>query len=142
MKRHNARIIAVMTLYNMDVSLNSIDKLEDTFNSIVEIEKQEEYPVEIDFEYAYKLAKGVMDNITVIDKNISDALVGYTIDRLSYVDRAIIRECVYEMLYEKLAKNIAINEAIEITKDYSSLDDAQVKFNNAVLDNIAKVIYE
>ena len=38
---------------------------------------------------------------------------------------------------------IAINEAVEITKEYSAVEnDKQVKFNNKVLDNIAKVIYE
>ena len=47
------------------------------------------------------------------------------------------------MKYLEVAPNIAINEALEITREYSSVDnDKQVKFNNKLLDNIAKVIYE
>ena len=78
-----------------------------------------------------------------IDNIISNSLVKYTIDRLSYVDRAIIRLATYEMKFLNLAKEVAIDEALLITREYSSLEnDAQVKFNNKLLDNISKVIYE
>ena len=44
---------------------------------------------------------------------------------------------------DDLKTKIAINEAVEITKEYSAVEnDLQVKFNNKLLDNIAKVIYE
>ena len=76
-----------------------------------------------------------------IDKVISDNLDKYTIDRLNYVDRAIIRLATYEMMYTDLAKTIIINEAIEITKEYTNLDDGmQAKFNNKLLDKIAQGI--
>ena len=59
------------------------------------------------------------------------------IERLSYVDRAIIRLAVYELLETKTPASIIINEAIEITKEYSNLDDeAQSKFTNRLLDEI------
>lgn len=81
----------------------------------------------------------VIEKIPEIDKIISDNLVGYTLKRLSYVDRAIIRLATYEMKYEGLNKRIAINEAINITKEYSDLEDGkQHKFNNSVLDKIAR----
>lgn len=42
-----------------------------------------------------------------------------------------------------LPKNIVIDEALLITREYSNLEnDAQVKFNNRLLDNIAKNIYD
>ena len=47
------------------------------------------------------------------------------------------------MKYEMLPKNIVIDEALLITREYSNLEnDAQVKFNNRLLDNIAKNIYD
>ena len=50
---------------------------------------------------------------------------------------------IYEMKYEMLPKNIVIDEALLITREYSNLEnDAQVKFNNRLLDNIAKNIYD
>ena len=58
---------------------------------------------------------------------------------LNYVDRAIIRLAVSELLDGDLAKDIIINEALELTKEYSNLDDdKQVKFNNRLLDNISQ----
>ena len=138
MSRHNARIIGIMTLFNMDM-LNL--KKEDTYtvlDDILKLESEEEYPVKIDIDYAKELVEGIINNLEEIDELISKYLVNYTLDRLSYVDRAIIRLCSYEMKYLGLNKSIAINEAIEITKEYSSVDmSEQVKFTNRVLDNIA-----
>lgn len=137
MKRHNGRILAVMALYNMDVSSLNPEETMNSFNEILEMELNEEYPVEFDEKYARKLISGVCENLPIIDDKISANLVNYTLDRLSYVDRAIIRVATYEMMCLGLPKTVAINEAIEITKEYSSLDDKQAKFNNKVLATIA-----
>lgn len=81
----------------------------------------------------------VLSKIDVIDELITKNLTNYTIDRLSYYDRAIIRFAVYEMKYLNLPPAVAINEAIEITKTFTNLDDEkQHKFNHRVLDNISK----
>lgn len=143
MKRHNARIIAVQALYNMDISKLMPSEVEDALNHILQMEAEEEYPVEIDSEYAKEISLGVASNLSEIDAIIIDSLSNYTLDRLSYVDRAIIRVCLYELKWLKLDKHVAINEALEITKEYSCVDnDAQVKFNNKLLDNIVKKIYD
>jgi N utilization substance protein B len=143
MKRHNGRIIAVLTLYNMDLSkLTDIETL-NVLNDIIMMEAEEEYPVEIDNLYAHKIVDGVVNNLNAVDTIIIKSLVKYTIDRLSYVDRALIRVATYEMKFLGVDPKIAINEAVEITKEYSAVEnDLQVKFNNKLLDNIAKVIYE
>jgi|AntAceMinimDraft_18_1070375.scaffolds.fasta_scaffold01628_3 N utilization substance protein B len=76
-----------------------------------------------------------------INKVIKENLVGYTIDRLNLVDKAIIQNAVYEMLFTKLPKEISINEAINLTKKYSNLDDdAAKRFNNKLLDNIKNTL--
>lgn len=137
MKRHNGRIIAVMIAYNMD--MNQLDKAGalKALENLLLLESEEEFPVEIDSKYAYLLICELMDHLDEVDKLISDNLVGYTIDRLSYVDRAIIRIAVLEMRFIGVPKSVSINEALEITREYSSIDDdKQVKFNNKVLANI------
>lgn len=79
----------------------------------------------------------VIDNLQRIDDVISENLVGYTIDRLNYVDLSIIRYAVYEMLFSETPSEIIINEAVNLTKKYSNLDDdAAKRFNNRLLDNI------
>lgn len=143
MKRHNGRIIAVLTLYNMDLSKLTSEETLHALNDLIMMEADEEYPVEIDTLYAHKLVDGVCSNLNIVDDIISKSLVKYTIDRLSFVDRALIRVATYEMKFLEVDPKIAINEAIEITKEYSSIEnDKQVQFNNKLLDNIAKVIYE
>lgn len=143
MKRHNARIIAVMTLYNIDLNNYDYEEALKCFESIKNLEEDYEYQVEIEYEYSELLVKGVLTNLEIVDTIISNNLTKYTIDRLSFVDRAIIRLATYEMKCMALAKEVAIDEALLITREYSSLEnDAQVKFNNKLLDSIAKSIYE
>lgn len=143
MKRHNARIIAIMSLYNIDLNKYNYEEALECFQTIKNLEEDYEYQVEIEYDYSEQMIKGVLENIESIDNIISNSLVKYTIDRLSYVDRAIIRLATYEMKFLNLAKEVAIDEALLITREYSSLEnDAQVKFNNKLLDNISKVIYE
>lgn len=77
-------------------------------------------------------------HIEEIDQIISDNLMNWTIDRLNYVDKAIIRYAIYEMLYTDTPTEIVINEAINLTKELTNLDDDQAKgFNNRLLDNVA-----
>ncbi|MCM1259519.1 MAG: transcription antitermination factor NusB [Prevotella sp.] len=143
MKRHNARILAVMTLYNMDVNQYSNEAALECFEQIQKLEREYEYPVEIDYEFSRELVAKSIENLHKIDELIAKSLVKYTIDRLSYVDRAIIRLSTYEMLMTSTAKEVIIDEALWITREYSNLnDDAQVKFTNRLLENIAKEIYE
>lgn len=141
MKRHNGRIIAVQVLFSMDFNQYAKEQLNDVFADIQALEEEDEYSVEIDFEFAKKLAEGVMANLSTIDELITNNLVNYSLKRLSYVDRSLIRLATFEMKYTDTPKQIILNEALEITKEYSSLDESQVKFNNKVLDNLAKVIY-
>jgi N utilization substance protein B len=83
----------------------------------------------------------LISHIDEIDELITNHLFDYSLHRLNFVDRAIIRLSTYELKYTKTEKQIIINEAVELTKIYSNLDDEkQHKFTNRVLDNLAKTI--
>ncbi len=83
----------------------------------------------------------IIDQLKKIDQIIEDHLYEYSLYRLAFLDRAIIRLAVYEFLETDLPKQIIIDEAVELTKIYSNLDDEkQHRFTNKVLDNIAKTI--
>ncbi|BCR36226.1 transcription antitermination protein NusB [Mariniplasma anaerobium] len=83
----------------------------------------------------------LVEMLTKIDQTIETNLYNYSLYRLSYLDRAIIRIATYELLARDIPVNIVIDEAIELTKIYSNLDDQkQHKFNNKVIDQIAKAI--
>jgi N utilization substance protein B len=56
-------------------------------------------------------------------------------DRMSSVDRNLMRIAAYEILFMEQARPVvAINEAIEMSKRYSELNSAS--FINAILDRI------
>ncbi len=82
----------------------------------------------------------VLKNLATIDDIIENSLENYSLNRLSYLDRAIVRLATYEMRFTDTPKPIVINEAIEITKEISDIDDKQFKFNNRLLENIKKRI--
>jgi N utilization substance protein B len=76
-----------------------------------------------------------------LDAVISENLKDWTIDRLNYVDKAILRNAVYELMFTDLPAEIVLDEAIELTKTYTNLDDDKARaFNNKLLDNIKKFL--
>ena len=131
MKRTVTRIVAMQIIYNY----NMTKKLD--FEGIVDIVNDETN--EYDLDYLKQIINGVVDNQAQIDFMISINLKNYTLDRLSVVDRSLLELGTYELLFTDTPKNIVINEIVEISKEYSELDDYKTsKFNNAVLDAIAK----
>jgi N utilization substance protein B len=74
-----------------------------------------------------------------IDATIEDALVGYTLKRLSTVDRAIIRLAVFELRHTQTPSEIVLDEALHLTHIYTDMGDKKaVAFNNKLLDSILK----
>lgn len=154
MKRHNSRIISVMTVFNLDMNkefkfdeqakLNiDLDHLQEKVEEVKNLILDDEFQIEIDDDYINAIVNSVCDNYEEIIKLISTSLVNWTIDRLSYVDRAIIICATTEMIKRLAPKEVIINEYLDITKEYSMIvDEKQVKFNNRVLDNISGKIYE
>lgn len=143
MKRHNSRIFAAMTLYQNDLlnqprlkDLASDDKIK-SFEDFKNINDEEISSYDVDQTFYQELINLVNNNLETIDNLIKSSLVKWSLNRLSFIDRAILRVAVAEMLYTITPKEIIINEALEITRDYSETDDyLTVKFNNKVLDTI------
>lgn len=151
--RHNTRALAVSVLYSLDINKNLyIDEfeknvvLESTISDVLVMSQTEflsdEFPTLFNVDFLKLLTSKCYLEIEAVDEIITKSLVKYTIDRLSFVDRAIIRVATSEMLLGETPKNIIIDEALELTKELTNIqDDSQVKFNNRLLDNIARVIY-
>ncbi len=143
MKRHNSRIFAALTLYQNDLlnqpklkDLAAEDKIRN-FADFKMINEDEIASYDVDQEFYEELINLVNDNIDAIDELIKSSLVKWSLNRLAFIDRAILRVATAEMLYTITPKEIIINEALEITRDYSETDDyLTVKFNNKVLDTI------
>jgi transcription antitermination protein NusB len=89
-------------------------------------------------DYAETLTTGVLSHIEKIDAKISAASRHWKMNRMSGIDRNVLRVATYEMFFlnPPLKQNIAIDEAIDIAKKYGTTDSAA--FVNGVLDQVAK----
>ena len=93
-------------------------------------------PGEKDKAYIEEIVSGVHEHAAQIDQEIAACLRGWTLERLSRVDLAILRLSVYEMRYAALPAAVSINEAVELTRKYSS--EESCPFVNGVLGTISR----
>ncbi|MBI4976945.1 MAG: transcription antitermination factor NusB [Spirochaetes bacterium] len=86
-------------------------------------------------EFAAGIIKGVLENLAVIDEVIVKHSTNWRIERISFVDRAILRLSVYSLFYQpEVPRSVIIDEAIEIAKVFGGKD--AYKFVNGILDGI------
>ncbi len=85
--------------------------------------------------FAELLINGVCLHRDEIDRWIASASENWRLDRMSVVDRNILRIAIYEMLYcADIPPKVSINEAIDLGKRFSGQDSGP--FINGVLDQI------
>ena len=85
--------------------------------------------------YTREIVKGICGRIKDVDTLLSSHSSNWRLERMSLVDRNILRIAVYEMKYsDEVPAKVAINEALEIAKHYSIPDS--VAFINGILDAI------
>lgn len=92
---------------------------------------------EKNLEFLDKLISKIKEHKRKIDRTIKKHLINWELDRLSYIDRAILRIATCELLYfDDIPPKVSIDEAIELAKEFSD-EDAR-RFVNGVLDAIYK----
>lgn len=88
-------------------------------------------------DFALALFNGAKEHRAKSDELISQKLsVGWTLERLGMVERAILRLATYELTNTATDKPVVINEAIELTKELA--DDQAPKLINGILESIRK----
>lgn len=85
---------------------------------------------------ARELAKGVLDQLQELDAVIAKASQNWKVERMSVLDRAIIRVATYELLESKTPPKVVLNEAIELAKKYGTAESGA--FVNGILDRLVK----
>ena len=81
------------------------------------------------------LVSGLLGHTDDIDIALREHSQNYELDRLSAVDRTILRLAIHEMLYcDDIPPVVSINEAIDIAKKYGTEESG--RFVNGVLDKI------
>ena len=89
--------------------------------------------------FAESLAFGTLEHLRAIDGIISRASLHWTVDRMTRVDRNILRLATFELgACTDVPVNVTLNEAIELAKLYGT-DDSR-NFINGVLDKVASTL--
>jgi N utilization substance protein B len=86
--------------------------------------------------YADTIVRGVDDIREDVDKCISHASKNWRIERMSRVDRNLLRMGAWELMTQRdIPRAVVIDEAIELAKSYGTEESSG--FVNGVLDRIA-----
>ena len=85
--------------------------------------------------FTKQLIDGVRKNSERIDQEISQHSHNWKLNRMSFIDRNILRIAIFEILFcDEIPLKVSINEAIEIAKTYGDKNSAP--FINGILDQI------
>jgi N utilization substance protein B len=88
-------------------------------------------------EFAQPLIEGMISHLDEIDERIRKYCENYNLNRISAVDRNVLRLAIFEMLYrDDIPPVVSINEAIELAKTFGGADSG--KFVNGILDRVRK----
>ncbi len=135
--RRRGRWYAVQVLYAMDLNPeqtvdNALDACAGGAPDGGEAEVDERV-----LSFAVDLVRRTADRLSEIDDVIQSASRNWRIDRMSRVDRNILRLAVGELITTpEVPTKVVINEAIELAKRYGAAEAPA--FVNGILDRIAQ----
>jgi N utilization substance protein B len=115
--RHFSRKACLQHLYSLEVN-------QKTVNSNIN-------PLD---DFSESLVKGVLEHKASIDELIEKNSHHWKKERMSLIDRNILRLGVYELIYrEDIPMTVTINEMIELAKEFGS--EHSGSFINGILDS-------
>lgn len=131
--RRRARWYALQVLYALDMNPDEqAQKALDSYGS--------EFELEVDTRarpFARQLVLAVMAHAADIDQVIQHASRNWRLERMSRVDRNILRMATCELLHLHDAPvRVVINEAVELAKRFGATESPA--FVNGILDRIAQ----
>ncbi len=140
--RHLARTIALQTLYEWDFME---EKATET-TAAAKKNLKEFAPKFNENDFVLELVEGVAKNKKEIDKLIKKYAPEWPIEKITLIDRNVLRLGIYELKFAKakdgktVPPRVVINEAIELAKAFGS--GSSGKFVNGVLGAIYKDMVE
>jgi N utilization substance protein B len=137
--RQRAREAALQMLYQTEIGQLSVAEAVGSHGAIAATET-----IDLDEDardYAVALARGSWLDRQVIDQYIAGAAHNWRVERLTVIDRLLLRLAVHELLsHPATPPRVVIDEAIELARTYSGEDAA--KFVNGVLDGVFRKLKE
>lgn len=140
--RHIARTLALQTLFELDIQEN-LNALPEQSSAILERNLAEFGEGIKDSTFSREIITNALSRRTTIDDIITRAAPDWPIDKISIVDRNILRIGLTELLFGDRAQvppKVAIDEAIELAKSFGG--ETSGRFVNGVLGAIYKEMGE
>ena len=137
--RHLSRSIVLQTLFEWDFNDKKSDLIEDALRRNI----AEFAPGLEDDVFIKELVDLVVTKQKIIDEIITKAAPEWPLDKISAVDRNILRLGLVELLFgdrTQVPPKVAINEAIELAKSFGG--ESSGRFVNGVLGAVYKEIGE
>jgi N utilization substance protein B len=137
--RHLSRSIVLQTLFEWD----SAGRKDDQASGMLLRNIEEFAPGTKDRTFMESLMRSVLDKRSDIDLIIEKAAPEWPLDKISTVDRNILRIGLYELIFADRAQvpaKVAINEAIELAKTFGGENSG--RFVNGVLGAVYKELGE
>jgi N utilization substance protein B len=89
--------------------------------------------------YVVDVVRGVEEQQARIDELVAGHAIGWTVDRMPVVDRALLRMATFELLARPdVPTGVIISEAVELATQYST--DESGRFVNGMLATIATIV--
>jgi len=126
--RRQARELAMQALFYMDMQNNaSLEMLEHFCGNF--------HPSKKSRPFFLKLVNGVLEAKSELDSLIERFSMNWKINRMSCVDRNVMRIAVYELLYcDDIPVKVSINEAVDVGKKFGT--EGSGAFINGIMDSI------
>jgi transcription antitermination factor NusB len=126
--RRRARELAIQVLFHMEYNPGdpgeSFERVCDSFGPPKEVRA-----------YSRDVVVGVWENKADLDRLIRRSSKNWRVERMSRVDRNILRIAIYEVVYRKdVPPKVSIDEAVELGKRYGTEESGA--FINGILDHI------
>jgi len=137
--RHLSRSIVLQTLFELDFGGTSRNEAK-----VMLTRNAEEFAPGLgDFPFMENLLFGVLDKQKDVDLIIQKAAPEWPLEKISVVDRNVLRLGLFELLFAdrtEVPAKVAINEAIELAKSFGG--DNSGRFVNGVLGAVYKELGE
>ena len=131
MKRTETRELAFRLIYSSEVQKVMEQEQVELYLQENEIKQKAEV------EYINQVYNGIKEHKEEIEGLISSNLKEkWTMERISKINRAILKLAIFEIKYKEIPFKVVINEAVELAKKYG--DDSSKSFVNGILASIVK----
>ena len=128
-QKRQARIITLQAIYAHEFNGSDLD---DTCEFMLDGRNP---PIENVIKYGKQLSNLIFQHAVKIDRLIKNRSKNWDIDRITLIDKLILRMALVEMIYmDEIPPKVSIAEGVEIAKQFSTEDSSS--FINGILDAV------